>query len=254
MRDREQRDTTSSNLSMSSYYAMMGGMGTISGHNRTETNFEHDEPAVKGGAKDVFWVKDHTSDLEGADNMTKTATWPTFSPATSKRVYADMDFFRLCDAEKVWNEISLCKQAVLFRPGDVCKTKNQYYLILGHVQWTMVLMWLVERESIGKTNNNAFTLDKPGGGNNEYTMFNAIDLSKFEMVPTTPLCPLHFPLACRNHNPERLGIVLLQLGPPLGVLKHAAKPCCFDLDRTQLLTICKQERIEHMIVRHWQPC
>ena len=60
---------------------------------------------------------------------------------------------------------------------------------------------------MGKTNNNAFTLAQPEGGNNEYTMVNAIDLSKFEIVLTTPVCPLHFLLACTNHSLDRLGIV-----------------------------------------------
>ena len=156
-----------------------------------------------------------------------------------------MELFRQCDADNLWGRISSCKQAVLFRRGDVVKMRDNYYLALGHVQFTMLLLWRLEMVSVGKTNYNAFLLPGEDGANDEYIMKETTDLTKFEIVPATPVCPLHYLLACKNVTPEKLGVVMLQVDKPTSVLKHAAKHCFYDLAMAQLVTICKEERIAH---------
>ena len=191
----------------------------------------------------MFW-SNHETTLPRTNDITQTPKWPTFSPQTSKRIYADMELFRQCDADNLWAIISMCKQSVLFRQGDVVRTSGKYYLSLGHVQFTMVLCWSVESVKIGKTKHNVFALTGAECDNDRFTMVQTTDLSKSEMVPTTPVRPLHYLLACRKTTPDRLGVVLLQIGTPLSFLKHAAKHCFFELDRGQLVTLCKQERID----------
>ena len=133
-------------------------MGTIKLHQRREVEIDKDEPKAKAVAKDIFWSKNHSTTLPNTEQITSTATWATFSPQTSKRIYADMELFRQCDADNLWSQISSCKQAVLFRAGDVVKTAGQYYLALGHIQFTMLLVWARERVDVGKTNHSAFLL------------------------------------------------------------------------------------------------
>ena len=59
LRDREQRDTTNSNLSMTSYDAFLGNMGTITSHKRKEITFEAAEPQAKANAKEMCWSNNH---------------------------------------------------------------------------------------------------------------------------------------------------------------------------------------------------
>ena len=243
-RDREQRDTTNSNLSTTSYYAFMCHMGTIPAHKREELKIDNADPKATGVGKQTFLCKKHEPALEQTEKITSSATWPTFTPQSSKRIYADLDLFRQCDKNDSWGAISKCSQAVLFRRLDIIRVDGKVFMVLGHIQYTMLLLWSVLQVPIGRTNHNAYILHGEGIDNNSVIMEHVTDLKRFEIIPTVPICPLHLWLACRKQVPCRVGVVLLQTGPATTVLKHAARHCFFQLHMPQLKTISKEERID----------
>ena len=120
LRDREQRDTTCSNLSNLSYYAYMTNMKTIQMHERVEAQPGQHEPEVKADHKDVFLCKP-THQPEGIDieKTTSRAVWPTFTPQSSKRLYSDISLLRHVSEHGMWKSIGKCWQTTLFARGQV---------------------------------------------------------------------------------------------------------------------------------------
>ena len=94
---------------------------------------------VDAVAQDVFKSSKHETYITGTEEITCTAKWPLFTPQTSKRIYADMELFKQIEEHDLWTDISNCGQCNLFRRGDVMKTGGKYFLMLGDVQWTMLL-------------------------------------------------------------------------------------------------------------------
>ena len=200
-------------------------MGTIPAHKREELKIDNADPKATGVGKQTFLCKKHEPALEQTEKITSSATWPTFTPQSSKRIYADLDLFRQCDKNDSWGSISKCSQAVLFRRLDIIRVDGKVFMVLGHIQYTMLLLWSVLQVPIGRTNHNAYILHGEGIDNNSVIMENVTDLKRFEIIPTVPICPLHLWLACRKQVPCRVGVVMLQTGPPTTVLKHAARHC-----------------------------
>ena len=123
--------------------------------------------------------------------------------------------------------------------------KGKFVLVLGSVENKIVLGWLVESVHIGRTNHRAFLI---GGGKVKnvkpfiFTLFNIDDV---DVIPTTPVSPLHYFLALKRKLPEnmRIGVVLLQFGHPVPVLLAAARSAFYNLDLPQ----CKILNSEHKI-------
>ena len=120
LRDREQRDTTCSNLSNSSYYAYMTNMKTIEKHEREEAQPGLHEPEVNTDANDLFTCRPaHQPEGIDIEKISSRAVWPTFTPQTSKRIYADISLLRHCHEKDLWNSIGKCWLTCLFARGQV---------------------------------------------------------------------------------------------------------------------------------------
>ena len=246
MRQREQQDTLNLIRNMPSHYASMHEMEVISKHKREEVKVHPLEKPAAGTAKKTFSTKDHTCSLPDYRQITNKATWPTFSPQSSKRVYADLWLTRYIDEHDLWQVASKSWQAELLRPRTIIMrvSDQEYFLVLGALANLVVMAWKVDHINITSTNNLAFLIGAGKVINYEVVLLPAIDLEKYLIVPTQPVCPLHYYLACKKKLSNTIGVVLLQYKKPIPVMLHMAENAFFDIGLPQLKIICQEWSIE----------
>ena len=111
----------------------------------------------------------------------------------------------------------------------------------------MLLVWQLTRVQLGSSNYAYFVLSPDvvasGGMNSKHILLDTLTLEQYQIVPAVAVAPIHFWLACKRKTQDRMGIVLLQTGPPTAVMKAAASACFHDLSLTKLKTICAEEGI-----------
>ena len=249
LRDREQRDTCNQYLSVTSYHAFMTNMKTIELHKRDEPQPDKNTPLAKIDPKEAFYLKKHTPADIDSDRITARACWPTFTPQSSKRIYADLALFRHCDKTDSWDNISRAWQTTLFCKGMLIYKKSvmKYAVVLGDVQSTMLLVWEVSRVQLGKTNNACYVLARDKGSidhlNKAHIIWDALELQDYVVVPAVPVSPIHFWVAMKKKASQQLGIVMLQTGAPTTVMKYAAQHCFHQLDLGPCNTICAEHGV-----------
>ena len=112
-------------------------------------------------AHDLFTCRP-THQPEGIDieKITSRAVWPTFTPQTSKRRYADISLLRHCHEKNLWNSIGKCWLTCLFARGQVVyhKVRKLWYVVMCEVLGTMLLVWQLVRLQLGSTNHACLLL------------------------------------------------------------------------------------------------
>ena len=167
----------------------------------------------------------------------------------SRRIYADLALLRHCDFNDQWQNIARCWQCVLFARGEVIhhKISKAYYIVLGDIQATMLLVWMLLRVPLGATNHAYYVIARGCGGgedfNAKHILLDALNLADFQVVPCVTVSPVHFWLALKKKAARHMGIVLLQNGPLENVMKYAARQCFHKLSLEQVKNICAEERI-----------
>ena len=252
-RFRERMDSLNMSTSISSYYADFHAMQKIELHNRRDIEPRDDEPLYKGTSQDIFYCKKHEPSLknarstipghEGQPTITTTNTWPTFSPQSSKSIPADLFLLRDLMKTNRWDIANKTWQAMLLQPRSVVRLKggpfqgelaNTYHVVVGILAFKIVVLWQVMPEDIPKSKLKVFRLGAGDVANVRPTLMTCMDLDEFEVVPSTPVRPLHYWLARKKKIPIRLGVVLRQHGPHVPVLLHEARNAFWDLDLPQL--------------------
>ena len=103
------------------------------------------------------------------------------------------------------------------------------FIVLGSLASKVLLVWRVESVDVPATNHQVFLL---GGGrvfNDSPTALVVTDLTDFNIVPASPISPIHYLLALKRKLPARMGVVLLQHAAAVPVLLYAAQNAFFSL-------------------------
>ena len=251
LREREDLDTLNGIRAVSSPYAASTRMGTIALHNRTEFEPRADQKQAFGSGKDIFTSKKHQPSLVNYTKIVERTDWPTFSPQSSKKIYADLVVLRHLTFTDDWDNASRCWHAELFRPLTVIRYSVEqthephfgYYVVLGCLCHMVVMAWRVQPIDVNQTNHQVFLL--AGCNMNHHpSMLVPINLAEFEVIPANPVSPIHYWVACNKKVPTKLGVVLLQYAAPRSVLYHCAMNCFFSLGLPQLKTIASELAVD----------
>ena len=71
-----------------------------------------------------------------------------------------------------------------------------------------------------------------------------LDLDEFRVIPTVPISPIHYFIACNKKLPKRNGVVLMQFSVPRPVMLHATYNSFWDLQLPQLSKIVREYKHE----------
>ena len=264
MRERESLDTLSGVKGVVSYYCSMTEMGAIESHLRTGVKPEDDTPKADGKKTELFSCKHHAPSLPNSDSITKTATWPTYSPQSSKKIYSDRILLHhLKCGEKVkytdskegpvavverslWSQASNCWRCDLFQPRSIIyqKATKKHYMVLGPLVSQGLVVWEVEGVRLGKGNHQAFLLGAGNVINKSPTVLTVLDFDSLSLVPSAPISPINYHLALNKRDVHPMGVVILQYGKVVPVLLHAAERCFYNLGITKLKVIADEFDIE----------
>ena len=247
MRERETHDSNNGVRAIEAYYAAMPSMGIISAHKRDELDITEEEPAENVTARSVFTSKTHNCTLDDAHEICNKATWPTLSPSTSKSLATNMALLRHANDADAWTTVNKCWQCERLQLRTVIfhiPTKK-YFIVLGPLCYQVALVWAVGDVAVGKTNHRAFLLGNGKVLNSRPTMLPILDIEEYEIVPSTPVCPLHYFLALNKRFPKhRMGVVLLQHDDSCAVLLYAARNAFFTMQLPQLKIIVNEHDID----------
>ena len=145
-----------------------------------------------------------------------------------------------------WENASKAWQCVLLRPIEIVQRQSdkQYFLVLGHLTHLMLVVWSVESVTLPRTNHLAFLIGGQVVVNKEATVLAVLDLDVFRVIPTLPISPIHYFIACNKKLPPRNRVVLLQFKPSRPVMLHAAYNAFWDIQLPQLTKIVKEYSID----------
>ena len=168
----------------------------------------------------MFVSKHHSPTLTNAMDITKTATWPTYSAQSSKKTYADIVLLRYLKANDCFASASKCWQCELFQANCVIyqTATNTYCLVLGQLCFQVLVCWRIEDVRVNGTNYMAFILGGDVVVNCEPALQCIIDVKQYAVVPTQAISPLNYWIAAKKKVPSRIGVVLLQYAKPEPVL------------------------------------
>jgi hypothetical protein len=234
LRDRETRDVTNRRLSCVSYWSAARGGKTIGLHDRTEIEPAADQEAPGKLPMGTFSAKDHTCSLEGAEDIMGTASWRSYTPASSQAQYAHLVCIRAMHlahfgGRTLWHLAGRVWLACLFRRHMIVRHRvlNRPFLVLDALGACCVLVWLVEEHSDGGV--TYFTVGEGSVVNREPQWLVPFVLQHYEVVPTKPVSPLHLWLVLGRQLPDSIGVVFLATGPPDDMWAFAANAAFWDL-------------------------
>lgn len=220
-RERETLDTFNEANGVMPYYASTSQMNAIAFHQRTETNVPDDQAKVKGKPNDISTRRHREPSLPDCHTITQTATWPTYSPQSSKNMFSDLILLRYLQHEDVssnsdlWAMASKCWQCELvqysFSLAVSCVTKNKRYLfVVGQLCHQVLMCWLIALVPLKGTTHFALLVGAGNVINIDPTSLCTLDVSAYAVVPTTAISPLRSYLARGKKVCHPMGVVLLQ--------------------------------------------
>ena len=247
MRERESMDSLNGVRCIEAYYAAMPAMGTIPLHKRREIQFTEDEPEEEVTARQCFASDAHTPSLTDAHRITDKATWPTYTPQSSKTIHTHQELLRHGDKHDSWHELSKCWQCALLPTRTIIYSKigGCYYIVLGPLCYQMLVVWQVEPFEVRNTGYMVFLLGHGRVMNTTPTLLPILTLDDFTVIPTSPVGPLHYFLTLKRKFPRhKMGVLILQHDKPAAVMLHAARNGFFDMQLPQLKTIANEYGID----------
>ena len=233
--------------SMMSYYCAMAQKNTIALHQRKEIFVHHDEPKADGTPQDIFSSKKWTPSLPNSHVITNRATWPTYSPQSSRTIQSDMIVLEHCYDHDAWALADMCGQCLYFQKRSVIHRvgDGMFFMVCGVIASKVLVVWQLEALDLNKsTNHKVFLFSSERVRNTFPTFLVILDLDYYQVVPTSAIAPIHYLLALKRVLPQRMGVVLLQHGKFLPVMLYAAQHAFFNMDLPQLKKICSFWGIE----------
>jgi len=194
LRERESMDTLTGVKGTMSYYANLVNMGAITLHHRQDITPAVDELYATGKPSEMFVSKHHSPTLTNAMDITKTATWPTYSAQSSKKTYADIVLLRYLKANNCFASASKCWQCELFQPNSVIHqtATKTFVLVLGQLCFQVLVCWRIEDVRVNGTNYMAYILGGDVVVNSEPALLCITDVKQYSVVPTQAISPLNY--------------------------------------------------------------
>ena len=246
LRYREKLDTLNLRRSPTAIYAAMHDMGTIGLHKRNDIEIPEMQPAAEGNHKTTFSCSGHEPSIANHRDITQYARWQTFSPQSSKRIYADQMLINHLHATDTWEHASKAWQCELLQQASIIQrvSDKEFFFVMGHLAHLVTIAWKVETVNLPRTNHQVFLIGGQVVVNTKATVLAVLNVDDFVVIPTVPISPIHYFIACNKKLPKNNGVVLMQYKPSRHIMLHAAYNAFWDLQLPQLAKIVKEYNIQ----------
>ena len=118
-RYRERMDTLNMRRSPSAMYAAMHEMGTIGAHKRDDVEMPDNQAPASGTQEFTFKCASHEPSIANHRDIPGYARWQTFSPQSSKRIFADQLLLNHLHTTDTWEHASKAWQCELLRQCSI---------------------------------------------------------------------------------------------------------------------------------------
>ena len=172
-----------------------------------------------------------------------TATWPCLFAQSAQQVWALMLYLQMVDAKSSWDTASCAWKSCIFRMGLLFhhKMKKTFLLCLGRAGNVVGMGWDVKPFKVPGSKYKGFAVGTGDMVNDHATWLDPQEIDDFMIVPTDIISPLHLFIAAEKKFLPESGVVFLQTGDGVGVMKHMALTCFFDIPLTDLTTLCAEK-------------